>query len=916
MDIEKIIDIHLNPVTTNIYIIGYYGHDNLGDESYKLSFDYIFKTFLPDNDLQKYNIEFVENINTKSFIDSDIIILGGGDVLNEYFIDKIILKFKNKPNKIIAVSVGIPYIDIIINTNKLNIIDYVFVRTKQDLDLFKNFFNLHRIFYLQDISYYLLNITNNNKINNEVKNEIKDVVDDVKFNSILTKLNILKQNNKKIIAITLNRHIYHENYKDNYYQFINIFTNFVIYLLSLNYHIVFLPFCTSKHDYQNDILIHNDIINNINVQIKYNHRFDYTNIDFTIHAKDILKLYDCFYATVPMRFHATLFSIYKCVPMFPIFTTRKIKNLLLDISYEHYYELNTNDIDIPELESINETVLVNKFNNLIECKSDIQTKFNNLNRDYQLENNIYDFVNLINTNYTKLNNNNSSVVDLKIQEIFQKVQNLALEHNYTHFTQITDKKLQYICIQIISYNLTNGSINSIYNYGLSQKMFKLNEVVDYYKEWKWVINDNIKKKYSSKLLYNNPYGLFNINYIDQVDYSGVHRSGWQYVYENIKYLHNSQSNLFLDLYLDRTFHWNKEVNKILGLIPYKQPWIGFIHHTFDTSFSDYNCYNMISNPDFIESLKHCKGLFVLSETLRLKLLQELNAKFNGLFNVPIFALIHPTETNDIPTFSYEKWLSNNDKKIINIGAWLRDIFSFYYLTIPNKYTFTESKTNFCPFKKKIEFQDTIRKVALKGSHMNNYYPSCHFTNNIVNFLKLEENNQFITQNISQNNISTNISTNVSTNISHNVSHNVSHDEITNNWYRHFNKFSKNICNSVDIIDKLTNIEYDTLLTNNIVFINLVDASAVNTIIECIVRNTPIIVNSCPAVIELLGPNYPLYFNDNLNYFEMNKQVVTLLSDTSNIKKAHKYLTSLNKSKLNIEYFKQQFIKIITNSITN
>ena len=107
-------------------------------------------------------------------------------------------------------------------------------------------------------------------------------------------------------------------------------------------------------------------------------------------------------------------------------------------------------------------------------------------------------------------------------------------------------------------------------------------------------------------------------------------------------------------------------------------------------------------------------------------------------------------------------------------------------------------------------------------------------------------------------------------------------------------------------NKLSNDDYDQLLTENIVFINLVDASAVNTIIECKVRNTPIIVNKHPAVVELLGPNYPLYFTSN-NYFEMNKEIYELLLDTNNIKKAYQYLCKQDKSSYNIKNFTNQFV---------
>ena len=47
-------------------------------------------------------------------------------------------------------------------------------------------------------------------------------------------------------------------------------------------------------------------------------------------------------------------------------------------------------------------------------------------------------------------------------------------------------------------------------------------------------------------------------------------------------------------------------------------------------------------------------------------------------------------------------------------------------------------------------------------------------------------------------------------------------------------------------------EYDDLLVKNIVFVDLFDAAANNTVLECIVRNTPIIINKCEGVIEYLG----------------------------------------------------------------
>ena len=322
-----------------------------------------------------------------------------------------------------------------------------------------------------------------------------------------------------------------------------------------------------------------------------------------------------------------------------------------------------------------------------------------------------------------------------------------------------------------------------------------------------------------------------------------------------------------------------------------------VHHTFDQAFSQHNCVELLDNMDFIESLKVCKGIFVLSNHLKVKMEKELMLKN---ITVPVFSFVHPTESN-IKQWQYDFFLENKDKQLINIGAWLRNIFFFYYLTLPDEYTFSYKINFFCNGK----IKDNIRKVCLKGGYMDNYFPSTDFTKDVAEFLRLEENNQFPFDipNASRNIVASSTST-----IVRNISDNVS-DPIVNNWYKHFYDYISNTVNSVDIISQLSNEEYDDLLTKNIVFINLVDASAVNTIIECIVRCTPIVVNDHPAVVDMLGKYYPLYYQTD-NLYNMNKQIESLLVNTENIKNANKYLKKLDKSKYTIQYFTNQLTDII------
>jgi len=358
--------------------------------------------------------------------------------------------------------------------------------------------------------------------------------------------------------------------------------------------------------------------------------------------------------------------------------------------------------------------------------------------------------------------------------------------------------------------------------------------------------------------------LFNLHYIPQADKSGDHRSGWQYVYNEVAKLNNNNSPIYLDLYLDRTFHWKKEILKMVDIIPYRNPWIGFIHHTFDQTFSTYNNAVMFKDPDFILSLKFCKGILVLSNYLK----QQIDDIFieNNL-DIPVFALIHPTEIQNIPKFNFHNFLENPDKKIVHVGGWLRNVFSFFQLTVPSEIPYQQNMS-ICHFFRRLfslpenNRKYSIRKVALKGKGMNNYYPSSDdFPNNLSLFI---QNKPFIEtnkKNCSQNN-----------------------NELQNNWYRHLYEYLRSIYNSVEIIDVLSNEEYDEMMTKEIVYIQLVDASTVNTVIECLVRNTPIIINKHPAVVEILGENYPLYYSEE----KIKKMNMKLIKETTEyLEKRHK-----------------------------
>lgn len=968
----------------NLKVIGYYNHFNVGDEQYKDSFTKVFKEYLNC----EYSLDFVDcdKIFNYNFNKTDIIILGGGDVLNNYFLDKINKKFKDSENLILAVSVGLPYIETLIKTDKLDIIDYIFLRTTVDIELFKKYFFEDRIFYLPDLSYCLFtNNPNANATKSIIEIETNGILigqdgqdRECIFNVHLCRIKTAKANGKQIVCFCLSRHIYNKN--ENYQNIIKVFSEFIVFLVEMNYHIVFLPFNTNTtNSNENDIIIHNDILKYLlNESQNIVSMTDVTFINNDMNTDQIKDIFNMTDLCIAMRFHACLFSFYTNTPIIPIFTTRKIKNLVYEFNWKYKYELPKNAFDIPT-----EIDLETLFKIYWDLQEDKQCKLENHMVDFNktFEKSIEVFINCLTTN-KKHSTNTKNNIDKMISNIYDSITAYAESKGYSSFKYITDTNLQRTIVNIVSYRLTNtsdadGIINSEYNYGLQEKMFNTDTQYDHVNEWKWIINNELHKE--KIITPNNDNGLFDMKYIDQEDYSGSHRSGWQYVYKNLEILHNNNSDLLLDLYIDRTFHWNLEINCLLGIIPYKRSWIGFIHHTFDETFSSYNCNILLNCKEFIESLEYCKGIFVLSKYLK----NQFDIKFKEKnLNINVYCLMHPTELN-VKKFSYENFNKNKDKRLVHIGGWLRNIYSFYNISLPEKTKFYsgfllgDKTLNPYGFK-----TDSIKKIALRGKNMNNYYPACNFLlnlesildgqdslriqlddsdleelsmleslesleelekslslsrsidldsetiTNLVRLYYLRQYKRYPIQNISVSPMSLNnlqklqnlrnrersIQDSFEPNCSYNSQQNCSIDnKITNNWNKHFyNDISQKI-NTMEFIEFLDNDKYDTLITENIVYINLVDASAVNTMIECIVRSTPIIVNKHPAIIELLGEKYPLYLlSESTDYNSINIEINNFLQTDKIIRKSHLYLKRLKLKPFNISTFINQFAKILKN----
>lgn len=110
-----------------------------------------------------------------------------------------------------------------------------------------------------------------------------------------------------------------------------------------------------------------------------------------------------------------------------------------------------------------------------------------------------------------------------------------------------------------------------------------------------------------------------------------------------------------------------------------------------------------------------------------------------------------------------------------------------------------------------------------------------------------------------------------------------------------------------LVDNISNEEYDNLFSRCVCLVNLYDTSANNAVVECVARNTPILLNRLPATEEYLGKDYPLFFND-LDHASC------LLYDLDKIYEAHIYLKNMNKKWISGTYFAQDLTSKLDKAI--
>ncbi|KAF6252678.1 hypothetical protein COO60DRAFT_1643799 [Scenedesmus sp. NREL 46B-D3] len=346
--------------------------------------------------------------------------------------------------------------------------------------------------------------------------------------------------------------------------------------------------------------------------------------------------------------------------------------------------------------------------------------------------------------------------------------------------------------------------------------------------------------------------IVDLSYFDQNDCDGVHRHGWAWV---LRGLHNYDGKaigrtptLKLDAYLDRTMLWGYETLKAAGVLPYKTPWAGFVHHTFSGGAE-----RMFERPLFLESLPHCKGLFVLSEYLGTQVRAALEARgFAG--RIKVHVVRHPMErVPQSKAFGMDHFLRNQERKVVQVGAWLRNTWSIFNLGIS---------------KRRGDFG--LGKAALIGPSMAEYYKPTGIMERLEEAV-LAAHAPPMGDNMCR----------------------LGTAPLA--YGKGIVDMVKAMDASVVLVPRLDDEAYDELLKANIVFLHLTDASAVNTVLECIVRGTPLIVNRHPALEEVLLPSYPGFYEDLV-------EAASMATDLRVLGRAREHMLALPKDGLRLSVF--------------
>lgn len=310
LNLEEIEDLLVDKLDLGFYFLanyfdilhyGYFNKLNCGDDAFKIVFKYLKQKYYPFN-----NLTFTD----KYTAGYDLTVLGGGDVINDYFIKPL----EKSDNQIVA-SAGIPYLD---KEHYLEKFKYVILRNPRDADRLQS--KHEHLTHYPDITFLLPKIINTPVF----------------------------AHTGKEIGLCLIRNYYTIGYENLYQDFVNGIIKFIQKMVESKYRIHLIPFdINHKKIQENDLFLYSDIKNsfldNDNVIIEYDETYTNENyVEKTYHKIAQMDFNIC------SRFHSHIFSTIHKIPFVSLTCGRKCIEYMKDIELtNNLYQMKTNDIDLP-----------------------------------------------------------------------------------------------------------------------------------------------------------------------------------------------------------------------------------------------------------------------------------------------------------------------------------------------------------------------------------------------------------------------------------------------------------------------------------------------------------------------------------------------------------------------------------------
>lgn len=238
--------------------------------------------------------------------------------------------------------------------------------------------------------------------------------------------------------------------------------------------------------------------------------------------------------------------------------------------------------------------------------------------------------------------------------------------------------------------------------------------------------------------------IYNVYKLNNSDYylTVNHRGGWKSIITNLinnniivdNNLHGVINNkiILLDI-VEKYFLWEKK-EKVID-----KEWVGIIHIVPNTPnyLKNIQIENLLLNKYFIESLKYCKGIIVLSNYL-------LNYLKYKIPNVKLKHIKHPTNMNECNKFDIEvfiKKIYTNKIKIVQLGSQLRYLSTIYKIKSKYKKIWLSGRKDTEPLFHWLNKECSVFDITITDEEINNV--NLYYTHNFNEYDNIILNNIII-----------------------------------------------------------------------------------------------------------------------------------------------------------------------------